>query len=98
MRKLISLAVVTVFALSFVLGSVLTTAEARPPIPATYKCINHDMYFCILVGANPLTECCEWYEDGCGSGWVWYWYWEGGNQYTCVDYPWGTYCILHDCS
>ena len=62
MRKTLSFALVGVFVLSFAFGAVFTTVDAKPPLPATYKCINHDTYFCVMY---PSGEVCTFEEYGC---------------------------------
>ena len=96
-RKL-TLSLMAVLVLAMVLGFALSSVVAKPPTPATYKCINQDTYFCVMVSANPFTECCTWYESGCNSGTSWYWYTDQfGNTYTCTGYGGTGTCILHNC-
>jgi hypothetical protein len=63
MRKITALALVLVFAFSFVLGAMISSTQARPPIPCTWKCIDGDTYFCCLY--PKIGEVCKLDHYGC---------------------------------
>jgi hypothetical protein len=65
MRKGLLLGMVVLLVATFTVVAVLTTAFARPPKIATTRCINHDTYFCEIVGFNPIAEVCTWQSTGC---------------------------------
>jgi hypothetical protein len=63
MRKILALGFLVVFALSIMIGAMITPAQAKPPIPCTWKCINGDTYFCCLY--PKIGEVCKWDHAGC---------------------------------
>lgn len=62
MRKTVGIGLVLVFALSFAFGALVTPADAKPPIPCEYRCINQDWYLCCLY---PIGEICTFVSYVC---------------------------------
>lgn len=99
MKRKTTFTLAAVLAAAMILGLGLSSVVAKPPTPATYKCINGDLYLCEAVGFFPLVECCEWVSSDCSTcpaNW-WYWYFDGQNEYTCTEPNGGGTCVLHDC-
>ena len=65
MRKILAAGLFVVFALSFVVGVMTSTSQARPKIPCTYRCINQDWYLCCLCNPPTLIETCEFVQYMC---------------------------------
>jgi len=96
-KRKLTLSLALVLAVAMVLGVTLSSVTAKPPTPATYKCISGDMYLCTAVGFNPLVECCESTGEPCGPCGQWYWYSDGMFTYTCTEPNGGGTCVLHNC-
>lgn len=73
------------------------SSTAKPPTPATYKCINGDLYLCRIVSFDPIVECCEFVESGCSLPYSWEWYTDPwGVTWTCPPPGYGD-CVRHSC-
>ena len=65
MKKILTIALFSVFAFSFVAGILATPVKAKnTKIPCEYRCINHDWYLCCIYPA-PVGEVCTFYQMGC---------------------------------
>ena len=99
MRKVTSISLVALFALSVVIGATLSTVEAKPPTPATYKCFNHDTYFCTLhTFLGHVYEVCEFEEYGCDFSSSWYCTTIGEFEYACPTGGSMEDCVWHPIS
>ncbi len=57
MRKLIISVMVLAFVFSFAVGAMVSSVDAKPPIPCEYRCIAADWYLCCMYPA-PVGEVC----------------------------------------
>ena len=65
MKKLITVALVCVFTLSFFAGFTATDVESRP-IPCKATCIDGYTYICCKVGQGNKWDCWFDYNNPCG--------------------------------
>ncbi|MEZ5360685.1 MAG: hypothetical protein R3F48_17865 [Candidatus Zixiibacteriota bacterium] len=66
MRKIIGLGLIALFALSFFAGAMIDQAQAKNPIPCTYRCINQDWHKCCIYMIEGVpTEICVWHQYEC---------------------------------
>lgn len=69
MRKLITIGLISIFALSFFAGVMIDQAAARPgplPTPCTYRCINGDWHKCCYYQfGDTWEEVCVWHQSLC---------------------------------
>jgi hypothetical protein len=56
-KKIVMISLIGIFTLYFIAGIMATTTYARLPIPCTYKCINHDWYFCCICPGTTWETC-----------------------------------------
>ena len=63
MKKLLAVVFIGVFAVSFAIGIMATTAEAFNPTLCKFECIDGDTYLCCWVHKYWT---CGFYEEGCG--------------------------------
>ena len=96
MKKLVTVGAIFALALTIGLGMALSTADAKPPTPATYKCFNQTTYFCTLhFSGGVMYEVCEYYEAGCPSGNNWYCKTVLGQEFACHMVNGNEECIWH---
>ena len=65
MRKLLSVFLVFVFAVSFGVGVLASKAEAGPPPGCAFECIDGDTFLCCVAPRPPYEMRCYFVHYGC---------------------------------